>query len=63
MSPVTSIPQERLTKGFGRVTSCVNGRRLHSCALIALPQVNFGMDQGAFNGRQTMDALTRKFGE
>ena len=50
-------------KCLRRFTSCVNVRLLYSCALIAFSQVNFGMDQGAFNGTQAMDAFTRKFGE
>lgn len=50
-------------KGIRRFTGCVNGRLLYSCALIAFSQVNFGMDQGAFNGTQAMDSFIRKFGE
>ncbi|RYP91456.1 hypothetical protein DL770_002395 [Monosporascus sp. CRB-9-2] len=49
-------------KGLSRITRCFNGRLLYACGLIALSQVNFGMDQGAFNGTQAMDAFIRKFG-
>ncbi|RYP59741.1 hypothetical protein DL769_008409 [Monosporascus sp. CRB-8-3] len=49
-------------KGLSRITRCFNGRLLYTCGLIALSQVNFGMDQGAFNGTQAMDAFIRKFG-
>ncbi|RYP48055.1 hypothetical protein DL768_005977 [Monosporascus sp. mg162] len=49
-------------KGLSRITGCFNGRLLYACGLIALSQVNFGMDQGAFNGTQAMDAFIRKFG-
>ncbi|RYP42412.1 hypothetical protein DL767_000334 [Monosporascus sp. MG133] len=49
-------------KGLSRITGCFNGRLLYACGFIALSQVNFGMDQGAFNGTQTMNAFIRKFG-
>ncbi|RYP01161.1 hypothetical protein DL764_006284 [Monosporascus ibericus] len=49
-------------KGLSRITGCFNGRLLYACGLIALSQVNFGMDQGAFNGTQAMEAFIRKFG-
>ena len=49
-------------KGWKRITGCFNGRLLYACGLIALSQVNFGMDQGAFNGTQAMNAFQRKFG-
>lgn len=38
--------------GFKRFTSAFNGRLLYACSLIALSQVNFGMDQGTFTGTQ-----------
>lgn len=63
MSPVTNTALESHKGGLKRLTRCVNGRLLYSCALIALSQVNFGMDQGAFNGTQAMDSFTRKFGD
>lgn len=63
MSSSGSSPPARLSKSFSRFTRSVNGRLLYSCALIAFSQVNFGMDQGAFNGTQAMDSFTRKFGE
>lgn len=57
--PVTAT---RPTKGLARFTSCFNGRLLYSTALIAVSQLNFGMDQGAFTGTQAMAYFTRKFG-
>lgn len=41
---------------------CFNGRLIYSVTLIALSQLNFGMDQGAFSGTQAMTAFERKFG-
>lgn len=49
-------------KGLKRITACFNSRLLYACGLIALSQVNFGMDQGAFNATQAMDSFQRKFG-
>lgn len=46
-------------KGLSR---SFNWRLAYSCSLIALSQVNFGMDQGAFTGTQAMTAFTEKFG-
>lgn len=46
---VSSAPDQH---GFKRFTSAFNGRLLYSCSLIALSQVNFGMDQGTFTGTQ-----------
>ncbi|RYP77133.1 hypothetical protein DL771_001423 [Monosporascus sp. 5C6A] len=48
-------------KGLSCITGCLNGRLLYACGLIALSQVNFGMDQGAFNGIQAIDAFICKF--
>lgn len=49
-------------KGLGRFTSAFNGRLLYCCSLIALSQVNFGMDQAAFNNTQAMSAFNKQFG-
>ncbi|PLB52020.1 general substrate transporter [Aspergillus steynii IBT 23096] len=46
-----------------RIVSSFNPRLLFSCSLIALSQVNFGMDQGAFSNTQAMGVFTQKFGE
>ncbi|TGJ82197.1 hypothetical protein E0Z10_g6576 [Xylaria hypoxylon] len=48
--------------GIKRFTRNFNGTLLLSCALIALSQVNFGMEQGAFSGTQAMTAFTQRFG-
>ncbi|KAF9891506.1 hypothetical protein FE257_003973 [Aspergillus nanangensis] len=45
------------------IAEAFNGRLFFSCGLIALSQVNFGMDQAAFSSTQAMEAFTRKFGE
>lgn len=42
-------------KGISRYTSAFNGRLLFSCSLIALSQINFGMDQGAFTNTQVRE--------
>lgn len=49
-------------KGFRRITAAFNGRLLYCCSLIALSQVNFGMDQSAFNNTQAMSAFNKQFG-
>jgi MFS transporter, SP family, sugar:H+ symporter len=49
-------------KGLQRFTRAFNGRLLYCCGLIALSQVNFGMDQAAFNNTQAMSAFNRQFG-
>ncbi|KAK5047097.1 hypothetical protein LTR84_007040 [Exophiala bonariae] len=49
-------------RGMARVRGCFNGRLLYACSLIALSQVNFGMDQAAFSNTQAMDPFIRKFG-
>lgn len=41
---------------------CFNGRLLYSCALIALSQLNFGMDQSAFSNTQAMPAFKEMYG-
>lgn len=45
-----------------RFVDCFNGRLIYAVTLIALSQLNFGMDQGAFNDTQAMDAFIKKFG-
>lgn len=51
------------SRGFDRFRRCFNGRLLYSCFLIALSQVNFGMDLGAFGGTQAMPAFKKQFGK
>ncbi|KAL4811602.1 hypothetical protein BDW67DRAFT_189552 [Aspergillus spinulosporus] len=46
-----------------KIWQAFNGRLLYSCTLIAVSQLNFGMDQGAFTGTQAMDSFTKKFGQ
>ncbi|SPO01819.1 related to RGT2 - Sensor of high external glucose concentrations [Cephalotrichum gorgonifer] len=41
---------------------CFNGRLIYAVTLIALSQLNFGMDQGAFSGTQAMTSFEQKFG-
>ncbi|KAF2176432.1 general substrate transporter [Zopfia rhizophila CBS 207.26] len=48
--------------GIRRFVECFNFRLFYSCVLIALSQLNFGMDQGAFANTQAMTAFIRKFG-
>lgn len=43
--------------------ACFNARLIYSCALIALSQLNFGMDQAAFSNTQAMPAFQRVFGQ
>lgn len=45
-----------------RFVDCFNGRLIYAVCLIALSQLNFGMDQGAFSNTQAMDAFNKKFG-
>lgn len=49
------------TKPRGLV-GCFNGRLFYSCLLIALSQLNFGMDQAAFSNTQAMPAFQQQFG-
>jgi MFS family permease len=50
------------TQGPRAFTKCFNGRLVYAVALIALSQLNFGMDQGAFSGTQAMTSFEQKFG-
>jgi MFS family permease len=52
----------RPTSGFRRITSAFNGRLLFSCGLLALSQMNFGMDLKAFAATQAMPFFVQKFG-
>jgi hypothetical protein len=52
----------RPTSGFHRITSAFNGRLLFSCGLLALSQMNFGMDLKAFAATQAMPFFVQKFG-
>ncbi|KEF59383.1 uncharacterized protein A1O9_04227 [Exophiala aquamarina CBS 119918] len=63
----TSSPSEQFhslkpSKGFARFKRAFNGKLLYACALIALSQVNFGMDLGAFGGTQAMPMFKKQFG-
>ncbi|KAF4443542.1 hypothetical protein F53441_11397 [Fusarium austroafricanum] len=42
--------------------ACFNGRLLYACGMIALSQLNFGMDQAAFSNTQAMPFFKRQFG-
>ncbi|KAM5368937.1 hypothetical protein ACJZ2D_009246 [Fusarium nematophilum] len=42
--------------------ACFNGRLIYSCGIIALSQLNFGMDQAAFSNTQAMPAFKQQFG-
>lgn len=53
---------ETQQRGIRRVTSAFNGRLLFSCSLIALSQINFGMDQGAFTGTQVREGRCIRHG-
>ncbi|KAL2691363.1 hypothetical protein Neosp_001747 [[Neocosmospora] mangrovei] len=50
------------TKRSRGLFACFNGRLLYSCGIIALSQLNFGMDQSAFSNTQAMPAFKRQFG-
>ncbi|RSL96403.1 hypothetical protein CEP52_011509 [Fusarium oligoseptatum] len=50
------------TKRTRGLFACFNGRLLYSCGIIALSQLNFGMDQSAFSNTQAMPAFKRQFG-
>ncbi len=60
-APPTTVSRPSL-KGISRITRAFNGRLLYSCSIIALSQLNFGMDQGAFSSTQAMAYFTIKFG-
>ncbi|CCT62829.1 related to RGT2-Sensor of high external glucose concentrations [Fusarium fujikuroi] len=42
--------------------ACFNGRLIYACGIIALSQLNFGMDQAAFSNTQAMPFFKRQFG-
>ncbi|KAF4951908.1 hypothetical protein FGADI_7130 [Fusarium gaditjirri] len=42
--------------------ACFNGRLIYACGIIALSQLNFGMDQSAFSNTQAMPFFKRQFG-
>ncbi|KAJ3542365.1 hypothetical protein NM208_g3256 [Fusarium decemcellulare] len=50
------------TKRTRGLVACFNGRLLYSCSIIALSQLNFGMDQSAFSNTQAMPAFKQQFG-
>ena len=56
----------RATEGkdgvFMKMSRCFNGRLTYSVGIIALSQINFGLDQGVFNNTQAMSPFARKFG-
>ncbi|KAF4981677.1 hypothetical protein FZEAL_2564 [Fusarium zealandicum] len=47
------------SRGF---LACFNGRLLYACGIIALSQLNFGMDQSAFSNTQAMPWFKQQFG-
>ncbi|KAM0429236.1 hypothetical protein ACHAPT_006450 [Fusarium lateritium] len=51
-----------LTKRSRGLLACFNGRLIYSCSIIALSQLNFGMNQSAFSNTQAMPAFKRQFG-
>ncbi|KAF5719120.1 RGT2-Sensor of high external glucose concentration [Fusarium mundagurra] len=42
--------------------ACFNGRLIYACGMIALKQLNFGMDQAAFSNTQAIPFFKRQFG-
>jgi SP family sugar:H+ symporter-like MFS transporter len=47
---------------FKKVANSFNGRLTYAVAIIALSQVNFGLEQGVFNNTQAMTPFTERFG-
>ncbi|KAH7385377.1 general substrate transporter [Phaeosphaeria sp. MPI-PUGE-AT-0046c] len=47
---------------FKKMRSCFNGRLTYAVFIIALSQVNFGLEQAVFNSTQAMNSFTKKFG-
>ncbi|CAN9117288.1 unnamed protein product [Alternaria alternata] len=45
---------------FTKMSRCFNGRLTYSVGIIALSQINFGLDQGVFNNTQAMTPFARK---
>ncbi|KAF4967299.1 hypothetical protein FSARC_5129 [Fusarium sarcochroum] len=50
------------TKHTRGLLACFNGRLIYACSIIALSQLNFGMDQSAFSNTQAMPFFKRQFG-
>lgn len=59
MSPTSSSTEKT---GLSKFVRCFNFRLAYCCSIIALSQVNFGLDQGVFSNTQAMNAFARKFG-
>ena len=47
---------------FTKMSRFFNGRLTYSVGIIALSQINFGLDQGVFNNTQAMTPFARRFG-
>ncbi|KAJ8112649.1 hypothetical protein OPT61_g5023 [Boeremia exigua] len=47
---------------FTKLSQNFNGRLTYAVSIIALSQVNFGLEQGVFNNTQAMPAFTKRFG-
>lgn len=47
---------------FKRMNRYFNGRLTYAVCIIALSQVNFGLEQAVFNNTQAMNSFTQKFG-
>ncbi|KAL1611992.1 hypothetical protein SLS60_000215 [Paraconiothyrium brasiliense] len=48
--------------GVRRLAQCFNFRLAYSCAIIAISQINFGLDQGVFSNMNALDSFIKKFG-
>lgn len=57
-----SPPSSSTENGGFKFVKYFNLRLAYSCSIIALSQINFGLEQGVFTNTQAMDAFVRKFG-
>lgn len=48
---------------FSKIAQCFNGRLAYAVGIIALSQVNFGLEQGVFNNTQAMTPFAKRFGK
>ncbi|ROW08386.1 hypothetical protein VMCG_03098 [Cytospora schulzeri] len=60
---MASTSSSTAPKGARPLVQNFNLRLLYSCSLVAISQINFGLDQGVFSNTQAMTAFTHKFGE
>ena len=63
MDEVQAPPPTHPERGFARFTRAFNKRLIYCCSLIAVSQINFGLDQAVFSNTQAMTPFNVQFGK